>query len=546
MTSIVSRRTFLKRSALLGTATLIGSAPVAAPARAAAARQGKHGGVLRIGSLAAPAHFDVHQSPTTNNLRPQGPMYDLLVRHNEADGGRTVVPDLAHRWEISPDRRVYTFFLRDGVKFHDGAPLTAEDVQATMLKIIDPPKGVVSPRKPLFAPVDSVDVVDRLTLRFQLKHPYASFLSVVGQGWNVIVRKETLKAHGGDFRTVMAPGTGPFRFKSHKSKEFWLLERNPDYWNKGLPYLDAVEIHHFPPGSPATAALRAKRLDVRELYIFPDDIRALSSEPRVKFERYDGLSPNQYEFNLKKKPWNDPRVRAAVDLALDRHALLNVYQPQRLLSLGAFAPPTVPWAIPRDEVLKHPGYRQDKAEDLARAKQLMAEAGYAAGITGATLLVREGAWAKLGAPFFQEQMKKHLGIEVAIKVSQIAVVYEEVRRGNFDLALGATMNLTIADPVDWFPKYFRSDAPENRTGYANPQVDALIDELIRAGDAARQRQIAVRLQQILMEDRPIVVEGWNDFQDGYWDHVKDLYFERPKLGNYNTRIRLDRTVLEQS
>ncbi len=546
MTPAVSRRMFLRRSALLGAGAMIASVPAAKPGRAAAAGQPKRGGVLRIGSLAAPAHFDVHQSPTTNNIRPQGPMYDLLVRHNEADGGRTVVPDLAHRWEISLDGRAYTFFLREGVKFHDGAPLTADDVQATMLKIIDPPKGVVSPRKPLFAPVDSVDAVDRLTVRVHLKHPYASFLSVVGQGWNVIVRKETLRANAGDLRKVIAPGTGPFRYKSYKSGEFWLLERNPDYWNKALPYLDAVEVHHFPPGSAATAALRARRLDVRELYIFPDDIQALSAEPRVKFERYDGLSPNQYEFNLKKKPWSDPRVRAAIDLALDRPALLRVYEPQRLLALGAFAPPSVPWAIPRDELLKHPGYRADKAEDIARARQLMAEAGYAAGIKGVTLLVREGAWAKLGAPFFQEQMKKHLGIEVAIKVSQIAVIYEEVRRGNFDVALGATMNLTIADPVDWFPKYFRSDAPENRTGYANPQVDALIDELIRAADAVRQKQIAGRLQKLLMEDRPIIVEGWNDFQDGYWDHVKDFYFERPKLGNYNTRIRLDRVALEQS
>jgi peptide/nickel transport system substrate-binding protein len=542
----VSRRTFMRRTAVLGGAVAIGAVPLLRAHPSGASRDRRSGGVLRIGGLAAPAHFDVHQSPTLSNLRPQGPLYDLLIRHNEADGGRTILPDLAHKWEVSADGRVYTFFLRDGVKFHDGAPLTADDVQATMLKIIDPPKGVVSPRKPLFAPVDSVDVVDRLTVRFRLKHPYASFLGIVAQGWNVIVRKETLNATGGDLRKTIAPGTGPFRYKSHKAGEFWMLERNPDYWNKGLPYLDAVEVYHFAPGSPATPALRAGRLDVRELYIFPDDILALSPEARIKFERYDGLSVNQYEFNLRKKPWSDARVREAVDLALDRHALMKVYEPQRLLSLGAYAPPTVPWALQPDEVLAHPGYRKDKTEDIARAKQLMAEAGYADGVRGVTLLVREGAWARLGAPFFQEQMKRHLGIEMAIKVSQIAVVYEEIRRGAFDLALGATMNLTIPEPVDWFPKYFRSDAPENRTGYRSPRVDGLLDELLTAADGSTQKQISVRLQRALMEDRPIIIEGWNEFQDAYWDHVKDLYVEQPKLGHYNTRMRLDRVSIERA
>jgi peptide/nickel transport system substrate-binding protein len=546
MVRTISRRAFLVRGAALTGAAALGSLPTRRPLPAAAAAlPGKHGGVLRIGSLAAPAHFDVHQSSTTGNIRPQGPMYDLIVRHNEADGGRTIVPDLAHKWEVSGDGRTYTFFFRDGVKFHDGAPFSAEDAQATMLKIIRPPKDVLSPRQPLFEPVEAIDVVDRLTLRFKLKHSYASFLSALGQGWNVIVRKQTLDANGGDLRKVIAPGTGPFRFKSHKPGQFWVLERNPEYWNKGLPYLDGVEIHHFPPGSPASPALRAQRIDVRELYIFPDDVHALAAEPRIKFERYDGLSANQYEFNLRKKPWSDPRVRTAVDLALNRDALVNVYEPQRLLTIGGYAPPSVSWAIPRDNIVQQPGFRKDKTEDLARARQLMAEAGYGGGLAGVTLVVREGAWSRLGAPFFQDQMKKLLNIGVNIKVSQVAVVYEDVQRGAFDIALGATMNLTIPDPVDWFPKYFKTGVPENRTGYSNPKLDAQVDQLIKAESAASQRQLALELQRILMEDRPIIVEGWNDFQDGYWDSVKNMFFAQPKLGNYDTRIRLDQVWLDR-
>ena len=119
------------------------------------------------------------------------------------------------------------------------------------------------------------------------------------------------------------------------------------------------------------------------------------------------------------------------------------------------------------------------------------------------------------------------------------------RPSNPSLMNLTTMNLTIPDPVDWFPKYFKTGVPENRTGYSDPKLDALVERLIKAEDTATQKQAAVDLQRILMEDRPIIVEGWNDFQDGYWDSVKNMFFAQSKLGNYDTRIRLDQVWLER-
>lgn len=113
----------------------------------------KYGGVMRYGVLSAPAHFDVHQSGTVSNMGSQGCMYDTLLRRNPLDSGQTIIPDLAHSWEISKDGKTYTFFLRKGVTFHDGAAFTAEDVKATYARIIKPPTGVSIPRTPLFATV---------------------------------------------------------------------------------------------------------------------------------------------------------------------------------------------------------------------------------------------------------------------------------------------------------------------------------------------------------------------------------------------------------
>ena len=117
----------------------------------------KHGGVLKYGVLSAPAHFDVHQSGTCSNMCTQGAMYDNLVRRNPLDSGKTIIPDLAHSWEIAKDGKTYTFFLRKGVTFHDGAELTAADVKATFDRIRKPPKGISIPRTPLFASVSAIN-----------------------------------------------------------------------------------------------------------------------------------------------------------------------------------------------------------------------------------------------------------------------------------------------------------------------------------------------------------------------------------------------------
>src|SRR2546428_1644590 len=130
----------------------------------------KYGGTLRYGILSAPAHFDVHQSGTVSNMAAQGPMYDNLIRRDPRDG-QTIIPDLAHAWDISPDGKTYTFSLRQGVKFHDGADFTAEDVHATFSRIISPPKGVSMPRTPLFSAVNEIRIIDPHTISFHLGEP---------------------------------------------------------------------------------------------------------------------------------------------------------------------------------------------------------------------------------------------------------------------------------------------------------------------------------------------------------------------------------------
>src|ERR1700716_2096950 len=126
----------------------------------------KGGGVLRLGFLMRPPHFDIHQSGTFGTLGAMAPMFDNLIRHDPRDSGKTIIPDLAHSWEIAKDGKTYTFFLRKGVEFHDGAELTAEDVKATFDRIAKPPSGVSIPRSTLFATVSQINARDKYTVVF--------------------------------------------------------------------------------------------------------------------------------------------------------------------------------------------------------------------------------------------------------------------------------------------------------------------------------------------------------------------------------------------
>src|SRR5713226_5838093 len=157
----------------------------------------KRGGVLRWGGLANSTLYDLHQTGTIANMGPQAPMYDLLVQVDPVHWDK-VIPDLATSWTISEDGLTYTFSLREGVTFHDGAPLAAEDVVASFTHIIFPPAGVISPRRGLFDAVREVVATSERTVEFHLKEPSGFFLRAIAAGFNVIVRKKTLEENNYD------------------------------------------------------------------------------------------------------------------------------------------------------------------------------------------------------------------------------------------------------------------------------------------------------------------------------------------------------------
>ena len=521
--SSVSRRSFLKT---LGVAGAAGSTPAFLRSRAEAqetpARDpgAKRGGTLRYGVLSAPAHFDLHQSGTVSNIGAQAPMYDCLIRRDPHDG-QSIIPDLAQKWEVSPDGKKYTFQIRKGVKFHDGAELTANDVKATYERIVRPPKGVVIPRSSLFTAVGEIVVPDPYRIEFRLTEPrpQAFMLGAFASGWNIIVRKKTLDDNQGNLRQVMNyPGTGPFRHVSRQYKEVWIQERNPNYWNKGLPYVDRLEVYHLPPFSPELgSAFLSGKIDYARL-LDPISWRKAKEMPGVTAAAFNQSVIQAFWMNQKKKPFQDVRVRRAIHLAMDRHVLVDVVKDTAPMQIGGFGYPFHEASTPKAELEKRLGYQKDPKAAIQEAQKLMKEAGYGQGLKGLDFVVREANTFKLWAVAIQAMLKETLNIECNLRVVQISQWFEEAAAGNFDLAISAIVS-SVMDPSDYFEAWYGKNGPQNYAGWTNEQFHSLAHQIEREVDDNKRKILIRQAEDILENDPPLIPVAYEQIYDAWYNRV---------------------------
>jgi ABC-type transport system substrate-binding protein len=519
----ISRRDFLRSTAVAG--GTVAMASVLGRGRAEA--QGvtadpavRRGGTLRYGVLSAPAHFDVHQSGTVSNIGAQSPMYDTLLRHDPRDG-QTIIPDLASKWEISPDGKKYTFYLRKGVKFHDGADFTSEDVKATFDRIAHPAKGVSIPRTPLFATVGEIVAVDPYRIEFRMTEarPQSFMLGAFASGWNIIVRKKTLDDNQGNLRQIPNyPGTGPFRHVSRKDKEVWIMERNPNYWNKGLPYLDKLEVYHLAPFSPELgSSFLAGKLDYARL-LDPVSWRKAKEMQGVTAAMFNQSVVQAVFTNMKKKPFQDARVRRAIHLAMDRPTLIEVVKDTAPMQIGGFVYPFHEASTPKAELVKRLGYQSDPKPAIQEAKKLMQEAGYGQGIKGIDFLVREANTFKLWAVAIQAMLKENLNIETNLRTVQVSQWFEEAAAGNFDIAISAIVS-TLMDPSDYFTAWYGKDGPQNYSGWTNEQFHSLVKQIDRELDAGKRKAMIRQAEMILEQDPPLIPVAYEQICDAWYNRV---------------------------
>jgi peptide/nickel transport system substrate-binding protein len=513
---------------------------------AAAEPNPKPGGVLRVGMPNRAPHFDLHQSGTIFNLGTMACMFDNLIRHDPRDGGKTIIPDLAHSWEISKDSKTYTFFLRKDVQFNDGAELTAEDVKATFDRIAKPPSGISIPRSILFKAVSEINARDKYTVEFKLSEPRPTnfIMSAIASGWNVIVRKKTLEDNNYNLRKVeIYPGTGPFRSVRRVENEIWVMEKNPHYWNKGLPYLDGVEFYNVLPFSPEMAsAILSGRVDY---------VRITDPVTTRKAKATQGMSTATYYqsviqatwVNSKKKPLDDPRVRRAMHLVLDKPVLVDVVKDVAPMMVGGFLYPFSEFATPKEQLSKRLGYQPDPAAAIKEARALMAAADHGNGIKGLDYMVREIASFKLWSQAIQAMLSEALNIECNLRTVVDSVWFDDAKNGNFDLAIGAIVS-TLLDPSDYFNAWYGKDGPQNYSFWDNKEFQALLPQIDREVDAEKRQDLIRQAEAIMEQDPPLLPVAWENINDIWYSYVRG-HDPRDYFGVYDV-VRLDTVWLDKA
>jgi peptide/nickel transport system substrate-binding protein len=484
----------------------------------------KHGGVARLGIPNRPPHFDIHQSGTFFNIGAQGCMFDNLIRRDPRDGGKTIIPDLAHSWEIAKDGKSYTFHLRQGVQFHDDAELTADDVKATFDRIVKPPEGVSIPRSILFRAVSEITARDKYTVEFKLAEPRPIdfMMSALASGWNVIVRKKTLEDNNYNLRKVVVyPGTGPFRSVRRVENEVWVMEKNPNYWNKGLPYLDGIEFYHVLPFSPEMAsAILSNRVDY-VLATDPVTFRKAKAMPEISTDTHYQSVVHATWINNKKKPLDDPRVRRALNLALDHRVLVEVVKDVAPMITGGFIYPFSEFATPKEEFEKRLGHQADPTAAIKEAKGLMAAAGYANGINGLDYMVRDIAIFKLWSQAIQAMLKDALNVQCNLRTVVESVWFEDAASGHFDLAIGAIVS-TLVDPSDYFNAWYGKNGPQNYSFWDNKEFQALSAQIDREVDPAKRLPLIHQAEAIMEQDPPLLPIAWETIHTVWYSYLKGL------------------------
>src|SRR3984893_16021048 len=475
----------------------------------------KSGGVLRVGMPNRAPHFDLHQSGTIFNLGVMGCMFDNLIRHDPRDSGKTIIPDLAHSWEISKDSKTYTFFLRQGVQFHDGAELTAEDVKATFDRIAKPPPGISIPRSILFKAISEINAPGKYTVEFKLSEPRPTnfIMAAIASGWNVIARKKTLQDNNYNLRKVeVYPGTGPFRSVRRVENEIWVMEKNPNYWNKGLPYLDGIEFYNVLPFSPEMAsAILSGRVDYVRITDPVTTRKAKTTQGMSSVTIYQSVAHATW-FNNKRKPLDDPLVRRAMHLVLDRPVLVDVVKDVAPMMVGGFIYPFSEFATPKEELSKRLGYQPDPAAAVKEARALMAAAGYGKGIKGLDYLVRDVATFKLWSQAIQAMLQESLNIECNLRTVVESVWFDDTKSGNYDLAVGAIVS-TLLDPSDYFNAWYKKDGPQNYSGWDNPDFNDLLPQIDREVDPAKRLALIRKAEDIMEREVPVFPICWEKIND---------------------------------
>ena len=438
---------------------------------------------LDVAIDSSPAGLDPHLITAFNSA--------VIVLDNVYEGltdlalDQTVIPGLAESWEVSEDGRSYTFHLKDDVTFHDGSAFDADDAAASLRRVLS--EEIASPLASRISPVTGIEVLDPQTLRLTLDEPFAPILASLATIMIVPAEMETEK----DALQQAPVGTGPFMFSDWAPNDYISLLKFDEYHVEGEPQVDEVRFHFVPDAATRQVGVTSGQYEILP-GIDPATALQLQGQPGVTVQETRDLAYTLIGMNASREPFDDPKVREAVNMLLDREEIIQGALFGAGVPGGPLSPALETWALP---VSEFPCYETD----VEAAKALLAEAGVETPIQ-VTMNVLPRQDARDIAQVAQQQLAAG-GIEVELLNQEIGQFVQDWRNSNFDMFVSA--NAGGPDPDLYFYRTFYGGGSTNVFKYDNPEVDALLDQGREQTDDAERKATYDRVQTILACQGPI-------------------------------------------
>ena len=493
-------------SARIAIAAIAGAAlGLSAVGSASAAQKPQKGGILNFVVGSKIPSYDGHRETTFGVIHPLAPFYSLLIRINpdNPQSATDFVCDLCKGKLAKPTNggTTYTFKIRKGVKFHDGTPLTAADIVATYQKIIFPPEGIPSARKTFFRMVESVSAPSKYTVVFKLQFPSGAFIGALGNPYNWTYSKKDLDENGYTWHQKNINGTGPFVFVQHQPGSFVEGKRYAGYHHKGQPYLDGYKAISASKMAVRLQAIRGGRAAI-EFRGFPpkardDLVKALGD--KITVQESDWNCALMTTPNHKVKPFDDPRVRRALTLSLDRWAGSKYLSKIAIVkTVGGVVFPSHPLAATKDELQKIAGYWPDIEKSRAEAKRLLKEAGVAGmsfefhnrGVDQPYKVV--GTW-------MIDQWRR-IGLKVTQRVQPSPAFYATLRKKK-DFQVSMDFNCqAVINPIADITKFLGS-AGNNYGSFEDKVLEDIYNKLLRSGDVNTQLKLIRQYEKRALDEQ---------------------------------------------
>jgi glutathione transport system substrate-binding protein len=453
------------------------------------------GGTLYFGLSGEPSTLDTIIQPGTAGRTVKLALHRGLVNYG-SDG--KISPELAESYDISPDATEYTFHLRDAT-FHDGTPVTASDVKASLERILDP-KGKAAFRNELSI-ISSIDTPDPKTVKLTLSKPSVALIDYLALPESVIVPAAWLKQNAAN-PTASPIGAGPFKFKNWTRGREIVVSKYDGYYKKGKPELDEVHYVFYGDENTRVNALKSGDVDIIE-YVPAKDAPSLKAGPDTELLSMNGPFMG-LQFNTKFEPFSKPEVRQAIAYAVDRSVIINT-------AFNGLGTPIYGLAIPKGYM----GYSDAKtnyfSHDVEKAKELMKKAGYPNGFEARLLASSQYSFHQNTAIALQSELAK-IGIKVTLELPDWASRMAKATTGDYDFTvLGSLGEITDAD---WLSNYYYGGDKLVRTNnspyFNDPQINELLDKGRATIDKGEREKIYGAFVDRALELSPLVYFMWRE------------------------------------